>query len=352
MNYFANKMKMMMVLASEKLSTASGYPITIQNSAGKRLKQYKIYGNCQQIGAPTPSNPIDANGVGDLVTSGEHQGKYKIPVCIADSTEAVVLPTEYQQVEYIETSGTQYINLGLKPISNTKVEIVSHGARTTSNALFGSRLLSTTTTRFILFNRNNEGIQNIAPQFSSNNAVSYNTSYTDFVKIVLDKTGCYVNDTNLVTYSTQTISGTTYDLYLFTFNEGGTPDSRYFIGKTKYCKIWENGVLVRNMIPCYRKSDNVIGMYDTVNGVFYTNQGTGTFAKGSNITAPMVTNIYLDEQLANINDYIDYKNQKIVINGTETSVTLPQISTLTGKNVISVNTTVKPSNMEVTYYKK
>ena len=51
-------------------------------------------------------------------------------------------------------------------------------------------------------------------------------------------------------------------------------------------KISENGILIRNFIPCYRKSDNEIGLYDIVNNVFYTNQGTGVFLKGSNAPTP------------------------------------------------------------------
>jgi hypothetical protein len=42
-------------------------------------------------------------------------------------------------------------------------------------------------------------------------------------------------------------------------------------------KITLNSILVRNYIPCYRKSDNKPGLYDLVNGVFYTNAGTGEF---------------------------------------------------------------------------
>ena len=55
-------------------------------------------------------------------------------------------------------------------------------------------------------------------------------------------------------------------------------------GKIYYFKVTDKstGKLERNMIPCYRKSDNVIGLYDTVNGEFYTNKGTGMFDKGSN----------------------------------------------------------------------
>ena len=44
-----------------------------------------------------------------------------------------------------------------------------------------------------------------------------------------------------------------------------------------YVKIWDNGTLIRDFVPAVRKSDNEIGMYDRVNDVFYTNDGTGTF---------------------------------------------------------------------------
>lgn len=40
---------------------------------------------------------------------------------------------------------------------------------------------------------------------------------------------------------------------------------------------------IRNFIPCYRKSDNVIGMYDLITKTFYENAGTGTFIKGNDI---------------------------------------------------------------------
>ncbi len=47
--------------------------------------------------------------------------------------------------------------------------------------------------------------------------------------------------------------------------------------------MYDNGTLVRDFIPCYRKQDGVIGMYDLANDVFYTNAGTGTFLKGANV---------------------------------------------------------------------
>jgi len=47
--------------------------------------------------------------------------------------------------------------------------------------------------------------------------------------------------------------------------------------------IEKDEVLMRNMIPCYRKSDGEVGMYDIVTGKFYTNTGNGTFTKGADV---------------------------------------------------------------------
>ena len=54
---------------------------------------------------------------------------------------------------------------------------------------------------------------------------------------------------------------------------------RHASAKLYSCKIWDNDVLIRDFVPCYRKSDNVIWLYDMVNDVFYTNAGTGSFTK-------------------------------------------------------------------------
>lgn len=50
-----------------------------------------------------------------------------------------------------------------------------------------------------------------------------------------------------------------------------------------YFKVTEGDTVIAHFIPCYRKNDNVAGMYDTVNDKFYTNQGTGNFLIGGEI---------------------------------------------------------------------
>ena len=73
------------------------------------------------------------------------------------------------------------------------------------------------------------------------------------------------------------------ELTYYIFNSHGEPTLMSSM-QLYELKMWKDDVLVRNFIPCYRKSDNVIGLYDLVNNVFYLNQGTGTFIKGEDIT--------------------------------------------------------------------
>jgi hypothetical protein len=57
-----------------------------------------------------------------------------------------------------------------------------------------------------------------------------------------------------------------------------------FVGKIFGCKIYDisdgKRLLIANLVPALRVSDNKPGMYDLVTGQFLTNQGTGEFAYG------------------------------------------------------------------------
>ena len=81
--YYADYIRRKMChLQIQQIISAVGYPVTLIKSLGKSLKQYKIYGNSIQNGTPTPDSPVEVQSVGDLVTDtqSEYYGKYKIPV--------------------------------------------------------------------------------------------------------------------------------------------------------------------------------------------------------------------------------------------------------------------------------
>lgn len=48
-------------------------------------------------------------------------------------------------------------------------------------------------------------------------------------------------------------------------------------------RVLKDGALIHRYVPCYRKSDGVIGFYDAVAKTFKTNAGAGSFAKGADI---------------------------------------------------------------------
>ena len=75
-----------------------------------------------------------------------------------------------------------------------------------------------------------------------------------------------------ITSSYQRESNLTF--YLFARNRTGGIDYNCKM-RLYYCKLFDNTTLERHLIPCYRKLDKKPGLYDLVNNVFYTNQGTG-----------------------------------------------------------------------------
>lgn len=182
-----------------------------------------------------------------------------------------LLPPEYQQVEYIESTGTQYIDTGFKPNQNTKVEVKSQYISTTAVSIFGSNpyfVLTTISGKY---------------RFRYNSATrDTSISGTELAKLTLDKNKAYLNDGLVGTFTEATFQSPYNALLFARSTESGGVEEKCS-AKLYYAKLWDNNVLIRDYVPCYRKSDNVIGLYDLVNNVFYTNQGTGTFLKGADV---------------------------------------------------------------------
>lgn len=73
----------------------------------------------------------------------------------------------------------------------------------------------------------------------------------------------------------------THSIYIGGFNApGGLTASDNFLGWVHYVEI-EYGTTRRQLVPCKRRSDGILGMYDIVGGQFYTAATTGTWTEGS-----------------------------------------------------------------------
>lgn len=225
-----------------------------------------------------------------------------------------LLPDEYQQVEYIESTGTQYIDTGYYPDENTNAEYKVSISSFREN---GPHLLSSKNYYFPLL-RNNP----IAFVLAKRGSTEFNN--TDFRPDtdIIYEIEAYKGDKILINGKeigvlTSTGGADTTSLYLGTY--GGQPNNANYIlnGKIYYCKIYNGDELVRDLVPCYHIADNIIGLYDTINDVFYTNKGTGTFEKGPDVAEMINSGIlgdYIDEndyimgEIYNlkIGDYVDY----------------------------------------------
>ncbi len=194
----------------------------------------------------------------------------------------VLLPKEYQQVEYLESTGIQYINTNYCANTNTKAEILAETTQNNTYKYFLGVGSTTANTAFYI------GQGSAAPYYVFSNmgndkktTYSNLSSYNTKRKVSLSKKGLYVDDILQKDYSNIADFTSSYSLYLF-----GKQNTAVLSGGVRiyYCKIWDNDTLVRDFIPCYRKADNKAGLYDLVNGEFYTNQGTGKFILGNEIT--------------------------------------------------------------------
>jgi len=178
-------------------------------------------------------------------------------------------------VDYIESTGTQYIDTGRKPDSNTEFELSMAITDVSANhAIMGARTTSSSGRYNIFYYQ-----QDIRWDYEAATTFT-DISYTNNAIINITKNGNQTtiqtgNTTKTITDSTTEFS-TPYNMYLFTLNSQGALDDRYAKMRVYYFKIYQNDVLVRDFKPALDEND-VPCLYDTVTKQYFYNTGTGTF---------------------------------------------------------------------------
>lgn len=189
-------------------------------------------------------------------------------------TEQRNLPAEYTQLEYIESTGTQYIDTGVVPKTTLSIKIkynILQLASSNNIAIFGS--ISSQTGLF-------SGVAGSPSVYYINTGATSLSDIPFAFNTIREEE--YINDTMIrdgVTYTTDPIIENNISMTLFGRNTG-SEIARIGTLRIYYFTLYDNGVLIQNLIPAKRNSDNVLGMYDTVSGTFLTNAGTGTFTAG------------------------------------------------------------------------
>lgn len=195
------------------------------------------------------------------------------------------LPQGYQEVEYIESSGTQYIDTGYKPTSNN-LRITcefEYTAEHNTSSVFGSEspgqysIIPYGPPAFYV----GSGTQLLAQTTALNTKYALD-AHASAGTLTVSLNGI----TNSASYSGSIL--TTVNIGIFCNIIAGV--AKQFCSMRLYAmSIYDNGELVRNFVPCYRNLDHMAGLYDLSNNVFYTNAGSGIFAVGSNVGEIVIT---------------------------------------------------------------
>lgn len=189
------------------------------------------------------------------------------------------VPSAYTIVNYIESSGTQWLNTGIKPTSEDSIEMTLQliSSSTSFGNAFGCRESATVDNVTILAGKTDLGAD--FGDYTNTRIRLSTTNTTSIYKVIANKSyrqvweGSTKKAENTYVYTTQ--FNCTYNAYVFDIN-GNPYATQKFIGRCYGLTIKDKC----NMVPCVRKSDNVVGMYDTIQGIFRTNQGTGSFTYG------------------------------------------------------------------------
>lgn len=204
-------------------------------------------------------------------------------------TAEPILPADYQQVEYVEslsptsTTGCITVDATLTGSGDVEIEMsIMPLAKPSGNAYFFNVSAAA--------NANNVGI-GIYTDSSVPSTINLLSSDSGAITISPKDGSSILNDvydiTATVTSTTATLSDGTH-----TTTESKSPRTRAgkisVFGIRKYnsaqytnmvsgrvysLTLTEAGVKKINLIPCYRKSDNAVGFYNTVTEVFNTNSG-------------------------------------------------------------------------------
>ena len=183
---------------------------------------------------------------------------------------------EYTELKYIEGTGTQHINTEVKTKQSLKIECIFSGNKT-GTLLFGARK-DGGSDGLIWGANSSTGVYCSFGGATRTSHTTVNTVDDKKHKVVLSNEVYTIDDVNQSLPNRGTFSNF-YDIYLFTWNNANVVDTRKFKGKVYNFKIYDNNVLIRDMIPVLDKN-GIACMYDKVNKEFYYNQGKGEFLYG------------------------------------------------------------------------
>lgn len=210
------------------------------------------------------------------------------------------LPGGYTELEYIQSSGTQYLDSGVTFEKTDTVEFEILWTVTPPNAgtyVCGNYYMQ------VGMGTSGYGI------YAASNTKAYGTKDRMRVTFASVQETLLVNDAQVFTHdwSGQNLSNVKLGILKLGMEGNAWYSSAPVSAKVYSCTIKKGGALVRNFIPC-KNASGVIGLWDDVNSAFHQNAGSGVFTAGPEVRGTHKTLIG--------GTAYDVKSGKCLINGT------------------------------------
>lgn len=206
-----------------------------------------------------------------------------------------ILPSEYQQVEYIENESYAFINTGYTFTSDNaryKGALYKSARPASEQCVVGSSSfsggafktmtelgLSSTNGRIFAFSSTSAGINGYANLYGNKvyfDAIFQTASPAKRLTISTDgsneTTETATGENNSIAGSICTIFSASLSQTLLTYK-----------GRIYFLEVYDNNVLACSFVPCYRKSDGEVGMFDVIRNGFYTSVNSSKFTKGADV---------------------------------------------------------------------
>lgn len=192
------------------------------------------------------------------------------------SSEPQPLPYD-SQVEYLQSSGTQYINTEFIPVDTPRIVIDVAFTNTADKDVWGfinntqpswiGNIKMGTDGKITFWYRYNETTSknyNVAEVFGLDNFILLDVGY----KII-------VNNVELKSYTQASFSSNTQSVLLFRAR------TNYHSIKIRSCELYDGNILKRSFIPVRVGTTGY--MYDSVSKQLFGNAGTGDFTYGNDV---------------------------------------------------------------------
>lgn len=185
-------------------------------------------------------------------------------------------------LEYIQSTGTQWLDTGIKPSTTTLIKAGVNVTEATGGVIVGH--CNSDNSDYRIFNYQQTAYFDYGGSRINGSRINVNTYYD----IEMGNYYLELNGTRVLSGSTVTGTGDYQNHNILT---GYSPaESVRTKMKLYYLQIYNNGDLVFDGVPAKDEND-VVCFYDKVSGSFFYNQGTGDYTAGPEVA----TEVFLIE---------------------------------------------------------